>query len=203
MNCHLVWKVSNTIADDCPIHINSNLHFIDWIEHIWVYGKAFNTISQFFGKDSSDYLVYLDSNTIFRNWKVQPACIINLAVNTIHDIRYYNFFSSMFEQEGNFKDKRLFKRKNQTVHQRNPLPEGWMKTNVDAFRKQSTRSTSIGYIMKDNNYDAITSVNRRLENYSILVAKCETVREAILMTVSKDVSRIIFFIDFSSGYEYY
>lgn len=29
-------------------------------------------------------------------------------------------------------------------------PKGWMKINIDAFRRHSTRSVSIGYVTRDN-----------------------------------------------------
>lgn len=62
MNCHFMREVWNTITDYCHIPINSKLHFIGWIDHISVHGKAYNKIfPNSLKKDSSDCLVYLGS----------------------------------------------------------------------------------------------------------------------------------------------
>lgn len=40
-------------------------------------------------------------NTVFRDWNVQPAHIINLAVSMFHDMRYYNAIYSLFGHDTN------------------------------------------------------------------------------------------------------
>lgn len=62
-----------------------------------------------------------------------------------------------------------------------PLPEDWIKINVDTFGRHRSRSTTIGYIMRGNRPNFIMARNSRLGDCPILVADCETVCEAILM----------------------
>lgn len=64
-----------------------------------------------------------------------------------------------------------------------------MKINVNAFRLQSTRSTSAGYIMRYNHANVIMATGKQIGDcpISLVVAICE----AILMAIHKNLHRII------------
>lgn len=51
--------------------------------------------------------------------------------------------------------------------------------------------TFIGYIMKHKDSHLIMSINRRLGDCHILIAECEAVREAILITINKEIPWVI------------
>lgn len=83
--------------------LNANLYFIDWIKNIWRYEKTYNRI---YSNPLENFVISWSiwihrNNTIFRNWKMQPAQVINLAVNTFYELRSYNIVSSIFEQDVN------------------------------------------------------------------------------------------------------
>lgn len=120
---------------------------------------------------------------MFRNWKDQPAHIINLAVNVFDDMRYYSVVSNLFGQESSTEPHLKLNRKDHLVLCWSPLSEGWIKINVDVSRRQRTRSSSISYIMRDNEANIIMAINHKLEDYPVVVAECEAVHKAILMTI--------------------
>lgn len=65
----------------------------------------------------------------------------------------------------------------------NPPPEVWIKINVDASKRQRTGSTSIAYIIRENQSNIITAINKKIRDCSILITECETIGDAIIMTI--------------------
>lgn len=53
---------------------------------------------------------------------------------------------------------------------------------------------SIDYIMRDNKSDFIIASNKILGGRPILVAEFEAVHQAIIITIKKNISRIIFIV---------
>lgn len=66
-----------------------------------------------------------------------------------------------------------------------------MKINVNAFRLQSTRSASAGYIMRYNHANVIMARGKQIGDCPISLVECLTVCEAILMAIHKNLHRII------------
>lgn len=66
-------------------------------------------------------------------------------------------------------------------------PEGWMKVNVDTFRRQYTKFASLDYIMRGEPFEHHYDSSKRVGDCPILVNECLTVREAILMIIQKGI----------------
>lgn len=44
-----------------------------------------------------------------------------------------------------------------------PPLQGWIKINIDASRRQGSKATSIGFVMRDNHTHVIVAKGKRLE----------------------------------------
>lgn len=107
------------------------------------------------------------------------------------DMRYYKSVSDLFDQDSNagnyIKPVKTF----QSKINWNPSPNSWIKFNIDAFRKCVTRFTTIGVVGKDTLGDTVVAERKQIEDCSILVAECLTIREALKMTIVKNHQQII------------
>lgn len=81
--------------------------------------------------------------------------------------------------------------KNYRHIQWSPPEEGWIKINVDASRRQNSSSTFIGYIMRDHRAIVTVASNKVLGDCPILLAECEAVGQAILMTIDMNIPKNI------------
>lgn len=126
------------------------------------------------------------NNVILRNCVANRAHIINLTVNMFDDVRYHNNSSGVFVQYC-----KVLKRIPKSIWK--PLPEDWIKLNVDASRRHAIRLISLGYIMRDNQAKIIMTKWEQIENCLILVVKCSVAREAITTTIQNQ--KIIIEID--------
>lgn len=72
------------------------------------------------------------------------------------------------------------------------LPDGWIKTNVDASRRYSTGSSTIGYVMKDKIGTTIMTKGIQIGDCSIFMAEClAIIRETLVMTIQKKPQKIM------------
>lgn len=87
-NCCFIQNVRNIITGYCPVPINSNLYFIDWIGYIWkhekIYNKSFHRPLE--KKFTIAWFTWTYRNSVvFRKFKVKPGHIINLVVHLFDD----------------------------------------------------------------------------------------------------------------------
>lgn len=67
-----------------------------------------------------------------------------------------------------------------------PPPDGWIKMNIDAFRRHFTRYGSIGYVMR-HNVKVIIAKGKKIGNCPILVDEYVVVREVVLMAIQEKI----------------
>lgn len=72
--------------------------------------------------------------------------IINLAICCLNETSYYNFMSSLLGQNWNPDTCVKSTKQNQLAKRWTPPPNGSIKINVDASRKQITGSTTNEYV---------------------------------------------------------
>lgn len=77
------------------------IQFIDWIEFIFRNEKSYHMMY----KAPLEKIIGITwaiwthrNNVVFKNWKVNPDQVINLAERMFHDIKYFNNFSDLFQQ---------------------------------------------------------------------------------------------------------
>lgn len=105
-------------------------------------------------------------------------------------MRYYNIFPISLVKIDSEGIRRKAKTNNLTDLCWRLPPEGWIKINVDVSRRQESKSTTIGFVMRDNNANIIMARDKKIENYCILMAECWVVREAII-AIQKNIHRLI------------
>lgn len=67
------------------------------------------------------------NNVIFRNHSAQSSHIINLTVNLVEDMRYYNFRSRVFGQHSSAGTHAYFRMRNNVKYRWRTPPDGWVK----------------------------------------------------------------------------
>lgn len=103
---------------------------------------------------------------------------MNLASSMFNDLRYYNIISDIFEQDSNIAQCK-YSRGISNQQRRVPPYKDWIKIITDVSRRYDFQSTTIRYIIKDVEARVIRTYNKKFGDCPILVAECETVREAI------------------------
>lgn len=101
-DCRFTQQIWNIISEYCSNPKDGNMKFLDWIEFIHNQEKNFkNKLRRPLEKIVViTWSIWTHRNhIIFKNWKVNPAQIINLAGTVFHDMRYYNLLSNLFDQE--------------------------------------------------------------------------------------------------------
>lgn len=130
------------------------------------------------------------NNAVFKNWKVKPGQIINLAECTFHDIKYFSSLSDIFQQVTDDTVKCSPNRRNPHNGRWNPPDKNQIKINVDASRRDELRSSTIGFITQDYEARTLMTYGRRIGDCPVVVVECEAVRQALLKTVMMERSKV-------------
>lgn len=75
--------------------------------------------------------------------------IIDLAIICFNEMRYCNFLSSLLGQNSNTGTYAKSMKRNRAAKCWTPFLNDWVKINVDASKRHTIGSTTIGYVMKD------------------------------------------------------
>lgn len=60
-------------------------------------------------------------------------------------------------------------------------PNAWIEVNVDASRRPSTGTTTIGYVMKDKGGPTTLAEGKQIGDCLILVVECLAIQEALVV----------------------
>lgn len=117
------------------------------------------------------------NNPSFRKPDVKLAHIINLPLDLFDDMRYFKIVSRIFVRISMHVHAKS-REKIGMIRVRFPLSDGWMKINIDVFKRHSTKSVTVSYVLLDYNARIIIVKDKEIR-YSIVVTEYLTVREAI------------------------
>lgn len=95
-----------------------------------------------------------------------------------HDTKYFSDLSNIFQQDANDKDHCRPSRRNPNGRWI-PPDRNWIKINVDTSRRDNLRSTTITFIIKDNDARILMTYDGKIGACPVLIAECEAVRKQL------------------------